>query len=168
MLKTIAAGVTVLTLAAGASVYAQQPPAGPDSGPRRQFGTEDRAAFLDARISALHAGLRLNTEQEKAWPAFEQAYRDLATARRDRSADPRTEESLDPGQRAQRNADALAARSAALKRYADAVTPLYQSLDDNQKRRFAILSRMERPRFHDFTFWRGGDRGDRGEFRPLR
>jgi zinc resistance-associated protein len=168
MLKIIATGATALTLVAGAAAYAQQPSVGPGFG-RQQFGAEDRAAFLDARISALHAGLRLTPEQDKAWPAFEQAYRDLAATRGDRSSDPRTEQPLDPGQRAQRNADALAARSTVLKRYADAVTPLYQSLDDNQKRRFGILSRMERrmerPRFRDFTFWHGGDRG---EFRSLR
>jgi len=40
------------------------------------------------------------------------------------------------------------------------MAPLYQSLDDNQKRRFGILSRMERPRFHSFAFWRDGDRGE--------
>lgn len=170
MIKTIAAGATALTLlAAAVSAYAQQPPAGPDFGRRQLFGAEDRAAFLDARIAALHAGLRLNPEQEKAWPGFEQAYRDLAATRGDRTAGPRAEQSPDPAQRAQRNADALAARSTALKRYADAVAPLYQTLDDSQKRRFGILSRMERPRFRDFGFWRGGDRGgDRGEFRPFR
>ena len=90
----------------------------------------------------------------------------------DRATVPRESQPSDPVQRAQRGADALAARGAALKRYADAVAPLYQSLDDNQKRRFGILSRMERPRFHHFAFWRGGDRGefrgDRGEFRSLR
>ncbi|SRR5260221_8777187 len=174
MLKIIAAGATALALIAGASAYAQESSAGPDFGRRQQFGAEDRAAFLDARVAALHAGLRLTPEQEKAWPAFEQAYRDLAATRGDRSAGPRTEQSLDPGQRAQRNADALAARSAALKRYADAIAPLYQSFDDSQKRRFGVLSRTERPRFRDFTFWRGGDRaafwrgGDRGEFRSPR
>jgi zinc resistance-associated protein len=174
MVKTIAAGATALTLIVGASAYAQQPPGAPDFGRRQQFGAEDRAAFLDARIAALHAGLRLTPEQEKAWPAFEQAYRDLAAARGDRSGGPRAEQSLDPGQRAQRNADALAARSTALKRYADAVAPLYQGLDDSQKRRFGILSRMERPRFRDFALWRGGGRaafwrgGDRDEFRSPR
>ena len=79
----------------------------------------------------------------------------------------RAEPSPDPVQRAQRNADALAAYSAALKRYADGLAPLYQSLDDGQKRRFGFLSRMRRPRF--FAFWHGGDRGEsdlpRGEFR---
>ncbi len=165
MLKTIAVGATALTLIAGASAYAQQPPGGPDFGRRQQLGPEDRAAFVDARIAALHAGLRLTPDQERAWPAFEQAYRDLATARLNRAFGPRTEEPADPVQRAQRDADALAARSAALKRFADALAPLYQSLDEGQKRRFGFLSRMERPRFQRFTFWRGGERG---EFRPPR
>jgi cell pole-organizing protein PopZ len=165
MIKTIAAATTAMMLIAGVSAYAQQPSGGQDFGRRQQFGPEDRAAFLDARIAALHAGLRLTPEQEKAWPAFEQAYRELAAVRGDRPSGPRAEQSPDPGQQAQRNADALAARSTALKRYADAVAPLYQSLDDSQKRRFGVLSRMQRPRFHHFAFWRGGDRG---EFRSLR
>ncbi len=160
MLRTIAAGATALTILAGGAAHAQQSPASPDFGRRQQFGPEDRAAFLDARIAALHAGLRLTPEQEKAWPAFEQAYRDLAATRRNRAFDSRAEPSSDPVQRAQRTADALAARSVALKRYADAMAPLFQGLDDGQKRRFGMLSRMERPRFHHFAFWRGGDRGE--------
>jgi LTXXQ motif family protein len=169
MLKTIAAGAAALTLIAGASAYAQQSSPGPDFGRRQQFGPQDRAAFLDARIAALHAGLQLTPEQEKAWPAFEQAYRDLAATRRNRAFGPGAEQqSSDPVQRAQRNADALAARSVALKRYADAMAPLFQGLDDNQKRRFGFLSRMERRHFHHFAFWRSGDRGERGEFRSSR
>jgi hypothetical protein len=170
MLKTVTAGATALMLIAGASAYAQQSPTGPDFGRRQQFAPEDRAAFLDARVAALHAGLRLTAEQERAWPAFEQAYRDLAAARGNRAFGPRGEESLDPVQRAQRRADALAARSAALKRYADALAPLYQSLDDGQKRRFGFLSRLERPRV--LASFRGRDRGEfpspRGEFREFR
>jgi zinc resistance-associated protein len=169
MLKSIAAGATVLTLLAGAAVYAQQPAAGPDFGRREQLRADDRAAFLDARVAALHAGLRLSPDQEKTWPVFEQAYRDLAARRGDRTNGPRAEQ-VDPIQRAQRAADALAARSAALKRYADAAAPLYQSLDENQKRRFGILSRVERPRFHQFAFWRGerDNRDNRDDFRTLR
>src|SRR5262249_62214894 len=34
---------------------------------------DDMSAFADARIAALHTGLRLNPHQEKNWPAFEQA-----------------------------------------------------------------------------------------------
>jgi hypothetical protein len=159
-------------LIAGVSAYAQQPPAGTDSGRRQLLAPEDRAAFLDARIAALHAGLRLTAEQEKAWPAFEQAYRDLAATRDNRAFGPRADQPQeDPIQRVQRRADALAARSAALKRYADALAPLYQGLDDGQKRRFGFLSRLERPRA--LALFRGGrDRGEfpfrRDEFREFR
>src|SRR5262250_1568022 len=130
MLKTVTAGAAALMLIAGASAYAQQQPSGPDFGRRPQFRQEDRAAFLDARIAALHAGLQLTPEQEKAWPAFEQAYRDLAATRGNLAFGSRGEPSQeDPVQRAQRRAAALAASGAALKRYADALAPLYQGLD---------------------------------------
>ena len=36
-----------------------------------RFSPEDRAAFLDARIAALKAGLELSAEQEKNWPPLE-------------------------------------------------------------------------------------------------
>ncbi len=160
MLKIVTVGAAALMLIAAASAYAQQPSASPDFGRRQQFGPEDRAAFLDARVAALHAGLRLTPAQEKTWPAFEQAYRDLAATRGNSAFGSRADQPSDPVQRAQRSADALAARSAAIKRYADAMAPLFQSLDDNQKRRFGFLSRMERQRFHHFAFWRGGDRDD--------
>jgi hypothetical protein len=170
MLRTVTAGAAALMLIVGASAYAQQLPDGPDFGRRQQLAPEDRAAFLDARVAALHAGLRLNAEQEKFWPAFEQAYRGLAAAGADRVFDPRAEESIDPVQRAQRRADALATRSAELKRYADALAPLYQSLDDSQKRRFGFLSRLEGRRA--VAFFRGRDRDEfpfrRGEFREFR
>jgi hypothetical protein len=170
MFKTIVASATMLTLMIGATALAQQPPAGPDFGRRLQFRSDDRAAFLDARIAGLHAGLRLTPDQETSWLAFEQAYRDLATLRASQFDALRTERPADPIQRAQRRADVLAARSAALKRYADAGAPLYQGLDENQKRRFGILSRVERPGFNRFALWRAehGDRDNRGDFRPQR
>jgi hypothetical protein len=166
MFKTIAVGAAALMIAVGAVAYAQQPPAGPDGG-RRQFAAEDRGALLDARIAALHAGLRLTPEQDKAWPAFEQAYRDLATLRA-RPSGPSPDESLDPVQRIQRRAETLTAHGTALKRYGDALEPLYKSLDDGQKRRFGFLSHSEHPHFHHFGFWHGHERGEfgppRGEF----
>jgi hypothetical protein len=113
----------------------------------------------------------LTPEQEKAWPAVEQAYRDLA-ALRGRPPGPGADEALDPVQRAQRMAEALMARGAALKRYAEALEPLYKSFDDGQKRRFSFLSRIGRPHFYHFGFWRDGDRGEfpspRGESGPPR
>jgi zinc resistance-associated protein len=165
MLKKVVIGTAALMLAASAYAYAQAP-MGRDGGRRFQPRAEDRAAFLDARMAALHAGLKLTPDQEKSWSGYEQAYRALAASRteamtafrdnRDRADDPVT--------RAQREADFLTKRGAALKQYADAAAPLYNSLDDAQKQRFEVLSRIGRPRF---AFWHGGRgdfRGDRGGF----
>jgi hypothetical protein len=175
MLKTVAAGAAALMIAAGAIAYAQQPP-GPEGGGRRAFAAEDRAAFLEARIAALHAGLRLTAEQEKAWPALEEAYRELAAlhghhpgpAAQGTGNVPGSDEVLDPVQRIQRRAEALTARGAALKRYADALAPLYGSFDDGQKRRFGVLSHGGHHHFHHFAWRDRGEFGDRGEYGPRR
>ena len=114
-----------------------------------RFSPEDRAAFLDARIAALKAGLELNAEQEKNWPALESAMRDLArqraerfaawTERRDDNQDEDTE--ISPIDRLARASERLSARAADLQKLAAAAKPLYDSLDDGQKRRFAVLFR---------------------------
>jgi LTXXQ motif family protein len=167
MLKKVVIGTAALMLAASAYAYAQQP-TGRDGGRRFQPRAEDRAAFLDARMAALHAGLKLTPDQEKSWSAFEQAYRALAASRaeamnafRDRDNRDRAD---DPVTRAQRAADFMTKRGAALKQYADAAAPLFNSLDDGQKQRFDILSRIGRPRFAFFGRDRGGFGGDRGGF----
>src|SRR5271169_881793 len=82
-----------LSAVAVAAVLALAPLAGgtyaaaDDSGQQHsRFSPEDRAAFLDARIAALKAGLELNAEQEKNWPPLESAMRDLAKQRAERFA----------------------------------------------------------------------------------
>jgi zinc resistance-associated protein len=170
MMRKVVVGATAVMLLASAYAYAQQPPGGRDGGRRWQPRAEDRAAFLDARLAALHAGLKLTPDQEKSWPAFEQAYRELTAQRSERMMNEGRSDrdrAGDPIQRAQRQADALTKRGAALKQYADAAGPLYQSLDDSQKQRFEVLSRVGRP--HRFAFWRNGERGEyRGDFRGQR
>jgi hypothetical protein len=172
MFKTVAAGAAALVIAAGAAAYAQVgAPASPQGG-HGNFAPQDRAAFLNARVAALHAGLQLTPDQDKAWPTFEKAYRELAELRGHRSFHRRSDESLDPVQRAQHRADALGARSTALKHYADALAPLYQGLDDSQKRRFAVLAHIgHHPHFHHFGLRdrerHFGER-DRGEFGQTR
>ena len=171
MLKTVAAGAAALAIAAGAAAYAQVGGSASPQGGHGHFAPEDRAAFLNARVAALHAGLQLTPEQDKAWPTFEKAYRELAELRgRHRSFHHRDDASADPVQRAQRRADALAARSTALKHYADALAPLYQSFDDGQKRRFTVLAHSgHHPHSHHFGMrrdrgWRFGERdGGHGE-----
>ena len=110
--------------------------------PRRGLSQEDRAAFTDARIAALKAGLRLTPDQEKNWSAFETALRDIAEdaswsiAPPCSSDEPRPD---DPVVRLRRQAEMMTNAGATLKRLADAQEPLYQSLDDSQKNRFKML-----------------------------
>jgi hypothetical protein len=149
--KKSAVGAAALMLAGSMMVYAQQRPEGPAVRGPGDFGgpgiwrpsPEDMGAFVDARIAALHAGLRLNPDQEKSWPAFEQALRESARLRMERRAAEHNEPpATGPVDRLQRRADAMTTRGAAMKRVADAAAPLYQSLDDAQKNRFRVLARF--------------------------
>lgn len=151
MRKFAIAGIAALSIAASTAVYAQHR----DwmNGPMRMMNREDREAFLDARIAAVHAGLKLNADQEKLWPPVETAVRDFAKLRIDR-ANARMETQKndngdaqkpdDPVARLRERADNMAASAAALKKIADAADPLYKTLDDGQKRRLAMLTHMER------------------------
>ncbi|MEA2996056.1 MAG: zinc resistance-associated protein [Alphaproteobacteria bacterium] len=173
--KKSAVGAAALMLAGSMMVYAQQRPEGPAVRGPGGFGgpgiwrpsPEDMGAFVDARIAALHAGLRLNPDQEKSWPAFEQALRESARLRLERRAAEHNEPpAAGPVDRLQRRADAMTTRGAAMTRVADAAAPLYQSLDDGQKRRFAMLARFMGPRGRHHGMGqehRGGPGGMRSE-----
>jgi zinc resistance-associated protein len=133
-----------------------------ENGPHWQPSAEDVSAFMDARIAALRAGLRLTPDQEKNWPAFESAVRDMAKARAQRWAMRQHEQPpADPVERLQQHADALSSVAAGLKKLADAEGPLYKSLDDAQKHRFEILAQGLRPH-HFFAGWNGSDRNGEG------
>jgi zinc resistance-associated protein len=167
MWKAVLAGTAAVAIVGTSLVYAQQRPRGPEGGQRWQISQEDAAAFADARIAALKAGLRLTPEQEKNWASYETALRDMAKARRDRmTAQPNEQRQTeqrqnqneprpaDPVERLRRQAEALSGAGARLKSLADAQEPLYKSLDDGQKRRFHVLSQMLRPR-HPHMAMRG-------------
>jgi zinc resistance-associated protein len=140
MWKSLAAAAAAIVL--GSSLASAQAPRERPDGPRAPAFSRDNAeAFIDARIAALHAGLRLTPDQERMWPAFEQAYRDLAKLRLDRALGAAPPATDDPIARLGRRADLLTRRGAALKSLADAAAPLWQSFDDGQKRRFAVLAR---------------------------
>jgi len=158
MWKAIVAGTAALAIAGTSLVYAQQ--RGGRDGmmmERPQLNAEDLRAFGEARLAALKAGLLLTPEQEKNWPAFEQAARDYGKVRLDRFAALRSGTTGDdPVERLRQRATAMSDAGAALKKLADATDPLYKSLDENQKRRFAILNRVTGPH-------RGGFRGREGD-----
>ncbi|MET0604866.1 MAG: hypothetical protein ABWZ80_00270, partial [Beijerinckiaceae bacterium] len=60
----------------------------------------------------------------------------------------------DPIAQLRRSADASAERAAELRKVADAAEPLVKSLDDNQKRRFNALARLNAGEFRGG--WRRG------------
>src|SRR5437588_13012938 len=87
MWKLAFAGTAALVLVGSSLVYAQQRGRpGPGAFEPRGPNIEDMRLFVDARLAALHAGLGLTADQEKNWPAFEQASHDLAKLRLDRVA----------------------------------------------------------------------------------
>lgn len=62
MKKIILAGVAVLVLAGSTAVFAQHRPW--HHGHFR-MNPEDRAAFADAKIASVHAGLKLTPDRDK-------------------------------------------------------------------------------------------------------
>src|SRR3954453_19414145 len=86
MRKFTIAAIAVLSIAGSGAGYAHyhrpwmhQPIAPIPINPKH------RAAMVDARIAAVHAGLKLNADQEKLWPPVEAAVRDFAKLRIDRA-----------------------------------------------------------------------------------
>ena len=156
MWKTVLAGSTALAIAGATLAYAQQGPDGRDFAPRWRPSAQDIGAFADARIAAVHAGLKLSAEQEKNWPAVESALRDLAKQRSERfAARASADRPKDPVERLALRADVMTQRGAALKKLADAAGPLYKSLDEGQQHRFVMLARLGGRQF-------GGERGPMG------
>jgi zinc resistance-associated protein len=172
--KSVIAATAFLALAGSSYVYAQQGWGGHrgyGDGPRfehRHRSPADIAAFTDARIAALKAGLELTPDQVKNWPPFEQAVRDMVQLRiqRMQARQAGDQQPTSPFDRMSKRADNMSKASAALKKVADAGAPLYASLNDDQKARFGELSRMLRPHHHHMRGdnernggWRQG-RGD--------
>ena len=165
MKKFAIAAVAVLAIAGSTAVYAQHRHW---SYGHMRMNPEDRAAFADARIAAVHAGLKLTADQEKLWPPVEAAVKDFAKLRIDRANarmnvakdDASQQKPDDPVARLRERADNMATTAAAMKKIADAADPLYKTLDDGQKRRLAILTHMDR-QFGGGEGWRhrGMERG---------
>jgi LTXXQ motif family protein len=149
MRKFTIAAVAALAIAGSTAVYAQHRPWFHEHMGMMRLNPEDRAAMTDAKIAAVHAGLKLTADQEKLWPPVEAAVRDFAKLRIDRAnarmnAKPDdTQTPDDPVARLRQRADNMASSAVALKKIADAADPLYKSLDDSQKRRLALLTHME-------------------------
>lgn len=163
MWKTIAVAITALAIAGGSMVSAQQRDNAAAGGQRWRPSAQDISAFADARIAALKAGLKLTPEQEKNWPALEKALQDRAKVRSERfAARASTDRPRDPIERLKLRAEGMTQRGAALKQVVDAAMPLYQSLDEAQKKRFTVLARVDGDRQGRGHHWRHHGRIDAG------
>ena len=122
-------------------------------GARQDLRAADLNALTDERINIVKAALQLTPDQEKYWPAIVDAIRTSAKNRQARIANAATRvaelhdrgpiEALrdrNPVDFLRRRADALAQRSADVKRLADAWQPLYQTLSPDQRERMAFLT----------------------------
>jgi len=114
---------------------------------------------LDAKLAGIHAALRLSPEQDKTWAPFEAAVREGAKMRMEARQQWRQEregaERPSPVAMMSEMSEHLAKASVELKKIADAAKPLYDSLDDGQKRHFGPLVHMLRENGH--RGWRGED-----------
>jgi hypothetical protein len=99
-------------------------------------------AEADAHTARIKADLRLTPDQEKNWPGFESALHAISKSRADR----RVALQAESGQQKEQDdvieyltsyATFLSVHSADVKKLADAAKPLYASLDEQQKKRFA-------------------------------
>ena len=147
MLKIVAAGLAALFVTASPLAYAEAPSDGP------RLSAADLERLTESRINIVKAALQLTPDQEKYWPAVEEAIRNrskdrqarvaAAAARLNELRDRSVVEVMrdrDPIAFLHRRADALIQRGTDLKKVADAWQPLYQTLTPDQKRRMAVLA----------------------------
>ena len=137
MLKIVIGLLTALFVAGFPLAYAQ------DASSQIPSQT-DFKVLTDARIGIVKAALQLTPEQEKLWPPVEEAIRARADTRYQRIVAVAKRQSqqgeVDPVALLNDRSDALGAKAAALKKLADAWTPLYQSLNPDQKARMRNLA----------------------------
>jgi hypothetical protein len=99
----------------------------------------DRA---EARTAKMKVDLNLTADQEKNWSGFASAMHDMSKKQADRRVamrDARAQQhgTFDALDEIRKNADRQIERSNDRKKLADAAQPLYTSLDEQQKNRFA-------------------------------
>ena len=151
MLKMVGTGISALLITASSLAYAQAPSA--QERQLERLNAADVATLTDSRVNIVKTTLQLTPDQEKLWPAIEDAIRTRAKDRQariaaveQRAAELRGKSPVEvlrdrnPVEFLQRRATALAQRSAHLNKLADAWQPLYQTLSPDQKKRMGHLA----------------------------
>lgn len=133
----------------GLALVATSPLALAQDNSRPSINQADLNALTDARIGLVKAALQMTPDQEKYWPAVEQAIRARAQTRFARIAAVTDQlapgREVDPIELFRGRADALAQRAAGLKNLVDAWEPLYRSLAPDQKARMRFLAARVMP-----------------------
>jgi Spy/CpxP family protein refolding chaperone len=146
MIKKIVLAATAVFLTTSPLAYAAETSS---TVGMRHPSAADLNALTDARIGIIKAALQLTPDQEKYWPAVEEAERARAKnrqARLERLAELRDGGPMEAvGERnvvelMQRRAERLSQRGADLKKLADAWEPLYKTLTPDQKKRMAFAT----------------------------
>ncbi len=143
MIKKIAVAATAVLITSSTLAYAAEPSS---TVGMRSPSASDLKALTDARVAIVKAALQLTPDQEKYWPAVEEAIRARAKnrqARFERVAELRNSGPMEAVERnavelMQRRAEGLSQRAADLKKEADAWEPLYKTLAPDQKKRMAF------------------------------
>jgi hypothetical protein len=146
MSKIAIAGAAALFIAGSHFAYAQQ------EQEQDRITAADAETLSDARVNIVKSTLQLTPDQQKLWPAVEDAMRARGKDRKTRIQDAKEQagelrgknlsevlSNRNPADFLNRRADDLAQRAADLKKLATAWSPLYQTLTDEQKHRLAHL-----------------------------
>jgi hypothetical protein len=146
MRNAVLIGAVAIAITGSSTTFAQQIERETERRPS-PTAQEDRGGWSDrwiaSRLASLRGRLQLTPDQEKNWPAYESALQALVKQRRERmQAWHEQGRPTDPVERMRRRADALSSMGTALSRLAEAEGPLYSSLNEDQKRRFATLSQV--------------------------
>ncbi len=172
----LAASAALVGLALAVSVQAQSPTpvpipeSSPSAGPSRDQPTVNQLiAYDEARIARFKADLRLKPDQEKLWSKLESTLRDISKQRAERVIaqwDERDKRKDLPTavERLRLDADAMAEHAANMKKIADVSEPLFDTLDEPQRRRLTRIIRQQaaEPAGYDPGFDDGDGRKRRG------
>jgi hypothetical protein len=149
MIKKIAGAATAVLITASPLAYAAETTSQTTVGMRHPVTGADLNALTDARVAMIKAALQLTPDQEKYWPAVEDAIRARAKnrqARWERLAQLQDSSPLEalhernPIELMQRRAETLTQRGADLKKVAEAWEPLFKTLSEDQKKRMAFVT----------------------------
>jgi hypothetical protein len=136
--------VYLITAALMTATALAGPAAARDRSDRVELTANQMADRSDARIAKMKVDLNLTADQDKNWAGFTSAMQDMNKKQADRRIarrDTRAQQqgSVDLIDELRRNADSQIEHANERKKLADAAQPLYASLNEQQKNRFAEM-----------------------------